>query len=73
MKRERDLGKLESFRKSLSNSLGSPEKHARELEFTRENGQFLKYVNDVVEAPVGVGQHLLGCGLALVASLKGTL
>ena len=36
-------------------------------------GQFLKYVNDVVEAPVGVGQHLLGCGLALVASLKGTL
>ena len=38
MKHERDLGKLESFRKSLSSSLGSPQKHARELEFMRENG-----------------------------------
>ena len=36
-------------------------------------GQFLKYVNDIVEAPVKVGQHLLGCGLPFVASLKGTL
>lgn len=36
-------------------------------------GQFLKYVNDIVEAPVGVEQHLLGCGLPFVASLKGTL
>ena len=34
-------------------------------------GQFLKY--DIVEAPVGVEQHLLGCGLPFVASLKGTL
>lgn len=38
MKHERDLGKLESFRKSLSSSLGSSQKHARELEFMRENG-----------------------------------
>lgn len=37
-KRERDLGKLDSFRKSLSSSLGSQQKHARELEFMRENG-----------------------------------
>ena len=160
-KRERDLGKLDSFRKSLSSSLGSQQKHARELEFMRENGlrqvgspqirdfadrqrpepvhneinawqhflnllykeslmrnvtetflqvlsapvttaneekktlseasvshpegagervwqhdlptksagEFSKYVNEIVNAHVGVGQHLLGCGLAFVASL----
>ena len=49
MKREGDLGKLESFRKSLSNSLGSPEKHARELEFTRENGlQQVPWIRDLL-------------------------
>ena len=37
-KRERDLGKLDGFRKSVSSSLGSQQKHARELEFMRENG-----------------------------------
>ena len=35
-KRERDLGKLDSFRKSLGSSLESQQKHARELEFMRE-------------------------------------
>ena len=159
-KRERDLGKLDSFRKSLGSSLGSQQKHARELEFMRENGlrqvrsprirdfadrqrpepvhneinawqhslnllykeslmtnvtetflqvlsapvttaneektsseasvshhegagervwqhdlptksasEFSKYVNEIVNAHVGVGQHLLGSGLAFVASL----
>ena len=37
-KRERDLGKLESFRKSLGSSLGSQQRHNRELEYMRENG-----------------------------------
>ena len=37
-KRERDLGKLDGFRKSVSSSLGSQQNHARDLEFMRENG-----------------------------------
>ena len=36
---------------------------------TKSAGEFSKYVNEIVNAHVGVGQHLLGCGLAFVASL----